>query len=258
MFLSIEVIDFELFDPPEYITDYEVQEYISKDKASLNELRDYLLEDGSSLDGDKIQNKLFPESNIDIFLSHSGRDTNEVIKLAICLERKGLRVFVDSCVWSNAFDLLKSIDDKYCLNTNSMYDYEKRNYSTSHIYMMLNTALHKMIDRCEVFLFLGTPNSTSVKDGIKNKKSLTSPWILSELAFVQHVRRKSSMRTKSLHESLEDRELAANSLEIHYNKPKLDYKISSSVLESFLANTYTSGKYLTLQSLYSRLSQKKN
>jgi len=164
MFLSAEVTDFERFNPTEYISNDQIELYKSNKKEVLEDLKNYLLIDGNSLDGDEIQKHLFPEDNIDIFLSHSHGDADEVIKLAIILRNKGLKVFVDSCVWGNAFDLLKVIDNKYCRNyDDSAYDYDKRNYSTSHVYMMLNTALHKMIDRCEMFLFLGTPNSVSVK-----------------------------------------------------------------------------------------------
>ncbi|WP_367103387.1 toll/interleukin-1 receptor domain-containing protein [uncultured Psychrobacter sp.] len=254
MFLSIEVTDFHLFSPPKDITDSDVWLYKSRKKETLNDLKEYLLIDGNSLDGDEIQKHLFPEDDVDIFLSHSHSDSDEAVKLAIALERKGLKVFIDSCVWGNASDLLKVIDDQYCRNfDNSMYDYNKRNHSTSHAYMMLNTALHKMIDRCEIFLFLGTPNSISVKDGIKNQESLKSPWIFSELAFIQHVRRKSSFNFTSLAESLENREkMAMDSLEVHYDKPRLDYKIESYVLENLLAGYY-SGSKLVLQSLYGQL-----
>jgi hypothetical protein len=70
--------------------------------------------------------------------------------------------------------------------------------------MILNTALHKMINNCEVFIFLGTPNSVSVKQGIESQELVRSPWILSELALVQHIRRKISykQRLKSLTEDL--------------------------------------------------------
>lgn len=254
MYRSIEVTDFHLFSPPANVTDSDVMLYKTRKKEALNDLKDYLLVDGNSLDGSEIQKNLFPEDDVDIFLSHSHSDADEAIKLAIALERKGLKVFIDSCVWDNAFDLLKVIDDQYCRNfDNSMYDYNKRNHSTSHAYMMLNTALHKMIDRCEIFLFLGTPNSISVKDGIKNQESLKSPWIFSELAFIQHVRRRSSIEFTSLTESLENREkMTMDSLEVHYDKPSLDYKIKSRTLENLLAGYY-SGSKLVLQSLYSQL-----
>lgn len=257
MFLSAEVTDFERFNPPEYVSHSQIESYKSNKKEVLEDLKNYLLIDGNSLDGDEIQKHLFPEDDIDIFLSHSHGDADEVIKLAIILEKKGLKVFVDSCVWGNAFDLLKVIDQKYCRNhDDSAYDYDKRNYSTSHVYMMLNTALHKMIDRCEMFLFLGTPNSVSVKNGIKNQESLKSPWIFSELAFIQHVRRKSAFNhqlLESVTASLENRQIIMDSqLEVHYEKPKLDYKISSQTLETILRGTY-SGNAQILQTIYGRL-----
>lgn len=237
MYLSIEVTDFQNFNPSDCVFQYEIEQYKADKKDELISLEQYLLKDGNSLDGDKIQQKLFPETNADIFLSHSHGDENEVIKLAILLERKGFTVFIDSCVWGNAFTLLKTIDKKYCRDDGSTtYDYNRRNHSTSHVYMMLNTALHRMIDKCEIFLFLGTPKSTSVKEGIKNQESLKSPWILSELAFTQHVRRISSL-PKYLAESLETRSIGMDSMppvNIHYKKPKLDYKIDSLRLNNFL------------------------
>jgi len=256
MYLSAEVTDFENFNPTDYISNREVEEYKANKKEVLDDLKDYLLVDGNSLDGNEIQNHLFPEADVDIFLSHSHGDENAVIKLAILLERKGLKVFIDSCVWGNAFELLEVIDKKYCRNSDdSAYDYYKRNYSTSHVYMMLNTALHKMIDKCEVFLFLGTPNSTSVKNGIENKKSLKSPWIFSELAFVQHVQRKSSFNIeilKSVTESLENGQIIMDSLQVHYNQPELDYRITCQTLHAYLRGTY-SGKIQSFSTLYSQL-----
>ena len=47
-------------------------------------------------------------------------------------ESFGIKSFIDSSVWGYANDLLKLIDDAYCLNlegTNKSYNYEKRNYS---------------------------------------------------------------------------------------------------------------------------------
>lgn len=259
MFLSAEVTDFNRFNPTSYISPAEIQTYKSNKKEVLNDLKQYLLTDGNSLDGDEIQKHLFPEENIDIFLSHSHGDENDVIKLAILLEKKGLSVFVDSCVWGNAFDLLKVIDTHYCRNSdNSAYDYYKRNYSTSHVYMMLNTALHRMIDKCEMFLFLGTPNSVSVKNGIENQESLKSPWIFSELAFIQHVRRKSTFNhviLESVTASLESRQIIMDSaLEVHYEKPKLDYKIDSQTLENILRSSHT-GNSEILKRLYGGLTR---
>ncbi|MFP0264146.1 hypothetical protein [Acinetobacter pittii] len=258
MYISAEVIDFQNFNPTEYISARDIELYKSNKKEVLDDLKNYLLNDGNSLDGDEIQKHLFPEENIDIFLSHSHGDEDKVIKLAILLERKGLKVFVDSCVWGNAFDLLKVIDKEYCRNTDdTAYDYDKRNYSTSHVYMMLNTALHKMIDNCEVFLFLGTPSSVSVKNGIENQQSLKSPWIYSELAFIQHVQRKSKFQTEiqeSITESLENKQIVMDSLQVHYDKPKLDYSINSRGLEAILRGGYSTNTQV-LRSLYSQLTK---
>lgn len=253
MFLSVEVTDFDSFSSPEYIFDFEVDEYKSQEKKALNNLSDYLLDSSSTLDGDEIQKHLFPNKEVDIFLSHSHADTDNVIRLAITLERKGLNVFIDSCVWGNAFDLLKDIDQEYCYDSlTGTYSYEKRNRSTSHVYMMLNTALHKMIDNCEIFLFLGTPNSVSVKQGIESQESVKSPWILSELALVQHIRRRTSY--KSLTESLgmKAQQPAFDSLDVAYTKPELDHKISSNALTNLLKQNYAR-KIDLFRSLYLHL-----
>ncbi|MCC5439660.1 hypothetical protein [Clostridium botulinum] len=46
------------------------------------------------------------------------------------------------------------IDNNYCFNKDTeTYDYIKRNYSTSHVYIMLSTALSMMIDRAESIFF---------------------------------------------------------------------------------------------------------
>ena len=123
--------------------------------------------------------------------------------------------------------------------------------------MMLNTALHKMIDNCEMFLFLGTPNSVSVKNGIENQKSLKSPWIFSELAFIQHVRRKSKFRheiKKSVTAGLESAQIIMDSLQVHYDQPKLDYRINSKTLENILRST-TSGNSEMIKALYAQLTK---
>lgn len=258
MFLSVEVTDFDNFNSPVYIHDSEVAQYKSQEDKALNDLSDYLLDSSSTLDGDEIQKHLFPNKEVDIFLSHSHADADSVIRLAIALEGKGLNVFIDSCVWGNAFDLLKDIDNKYCYDSSSStYSYEKRNRSTSHAYMMLNTALHKMIDNCEVFLFLGTPNSVSVKQGIESKESIKSPWILSELALVQHIRRKTSykQRLKSLTENLgmEAHQPVMDSLDVAYTKPDLDHRITSTALSNLLKLNYLN-KVDVFERLYRHLN----
>ena len=100
----------------------------------------------------------------------------------------GIRSFIDSSVWGNADQLLKQIDDAHCLNLGGeTYSYEKRNKSTSHVHMMLATALAKMVDKIECVIFVNTPNSITPKQAINKTYS---PWIFYELAMIGLIRRR--------------------------------------------------------------------
>lgn len=113
-------------------------------------LESYIIDNGI-LDAEEIQKDWFPEVNAHIFISHSHKDKDLAIALAGWLRYKfGLDAFIDSCVWGYANDLLKILDDEYCKHSHSdLYDYNKRNYSTSHVHMLLMAALNKMIDKTE-------------------------------------------------------------------------------------------------------------
>ena len=152
------------------------------------ELDDFLLNDGS-IDGTKMQEVWFPQINADIFISHSHKDEKKAIELAGWLNyRFDLKVFIDSCVWGYADELLKKIDNEFCRSKDGeTYIYEKRNYSTSHVHMMLSTALSMMIDRTECLIFMNTPNSVTVSDIITKTES---PWIYSEIAMTKLIRNK--------------------------------------------------------------------
>ncbi|MCK9457830.1 MAG: hypothetical protein M0R31_11120 [Candidatus Riflebacteria bacterium] len=141
------------------------------------------------IDGSRLQEHWFPQIKTDIFLSHSHRDESIAIGLAGWLnEQFDLNLFIDSCVWGYADDLLKLIDDDYCVNPGSnTYSYQKRNGSTSHVHMMLNTALSKMIDNSECLFFLNTPNSITSEEAITKTKS---PWLYSEIAISEIMRYK--------------------------------------------------------------------
>lgn len=92
----------------------------------------YITQDGI-IDGTKIQADWFPEVEADIFISHSHTDEKLAINLACWLyDTFNLVAFIDSCVWGYANDLLRQLDDKYCWKEKEeLYDYGKRNYSTS-------------------------------------------------------------------------------------------------------------------------------
>lgn len=259
MFLTAEIIDFneiDLSNVKNKIGEDDISSFQLLKNDALDNLKDYLLEGKNSLDGDKIQSYLFPQKKeVDIFLSHSHNDEEKVMEFAVQLQRKGLNVFVDSCVWGNVFSLLRKIDDEYCEGSKQgNYDYNKRNYSTSHVYMMLNTAIHKMIDECELFLFLGTPESIMIKNAMSGKKALRSPWIYSELSFTQHVRKKSKYFQEYLNYSHEDRVIAEDAeyeftLSILYDQPNLKNKIDYKKMESFLEQKHADDKKILLLEL---------
>ncbi len=86
---------------------------------------------------------------------------------------------------------------------------KKRNRSTSHVHMILNSALMKMMDKTECLLFIDSPNSletSDIKQGTTN-----SELIYSELLMTQYLRRTKPerMHIRSVFsESGEYRELA--------------------------------------------------
>jgi hypothetical protein len=141
-----------------------------------------------NLDGSMMEKEWFPNVKADIFISHSHDDEKEAIKLAGWIKDSfNLDCFIDSCVWESGDDLIKMIDNEYCRSEGDItYNYKRRNLSTSHVHMMLSTALAKMIDRAECLFFLNTPNSVSTSEIISKT---VSPWIYSEIAISQLVRK---------------------------------------------------------------------
>ncbi|MEW4286183.1 hypothetical protein [Priestia koreensis] len=156
------------------------------------ELENFLLNNGS-IDGTKMQNDWFPQINADVFISHSHSDEEKAIALAGWLKEKfDLTAFIDSYVWGYSANLLKKIDDEYCKNTNrTTYNYDKRNFSTSHVHMMLSMALTKMIDKTECILFLNTPNSVVTEEVVEQTKS---PWIYHEIGMTKLIRKQEPKR----------------------------------------------------------------
>ncbi|MCG7657802.1 hypothetical protein [Wielerella bovis] len=178
------------------------------------------------LSGNQIIKKWFPEIKADIFLSHSHKDKDLVICFSGWLYKEfGLTSFIDSTVWGYADDLLRMIDDEYCYSAKTQtYQYNKRNYSTSHVHMMLSTSLMNMIDNCECIIFINTPNSfTPANDinNINNSRNTISPWIFAEMLMSAMIRIQMPSRFKegivmdSIQASNESRDFS-KSLQINY------------------------------------------
>ena len=146
------------------------EKYEEKGRKLFNEYKNVVetnlnkfLLPNKSLNGFDIQNNWFTEIDAHIFLSHSHIDEKTAFILAGWLfEKHELKTFLDSSVWGYSDKLLKIIDNNYCFDKKlGKYNYKERNYSTSHVHLMLKSALTKMIDKCECVFFLNTPNSIS-------------------------------------------------------------------------------------------------
>lgn len=161
----------------------------SSQQTSIEETINSFVRNDGSLDGSMMQADWFPQIKADIFISHSHKDKGLALALAGWLKKTfGLTAFIDSCVWGYANKLLKMIDNEYCYQkeTNA-YNYQKRNYSTSHVHMMLSVALTQMIDNTECLFFLNTPNSITPDP---NSNQTESPWIYSEIAATRLIRKR--------------------------------------------------------------------
>ncbi|WP_299124523.1 hypothetical protein [uncultured Tenacibaculum sp.] len=189
-------------------------------KAKAKKTLDEFMLNNQSLSGTKILENWFPKIDAHIFLSHSHIDKKKAIILAgILFNKFGIKTFIDSCIWGYSANLLRNIDDNYCLNTeDESYNYTKRNYSNSHVNLMLSTALNRMIDNSECIFFLNTPNSISSNEVISRTKS---PWIFSEIATTQIIRKKTPERlkpkTRMFSKGIQTNESATNLLTVEYD-----------------------------------------
>lgn len=169
----------EQFDDFDHLVKEGSKSYLSVKKAISDKIETFKNQDGT-IDASKMQSDWFPRIPASIFLSHSHADEKLAIAFAAWVKDTfNLDVFIDSCLWGNSATLLKLLDDAYCKIPNSKsYNYQLRNLTTSHVHMMLQTALADMIYNTECVIFLNTPNSISPEDVISKT---FSPWIYSEL-----------------------------------------------------------------------------
>ncbi len=203
------------------------RELHSEHKKSINTKLSEFVTSSGGLSAKKMKESWFPEVEAQIFISHSHQDLDLAIGLAGCLKDVfDLTAFVDYSAWGNARALLKSIDEIYCYSdeTKKTFDYQKRNFSTSHIHMMLATSLSMMIDKCECLFFINSPSSVTARQATK---ATPSPWIFYEIATTQLI------RPKTRAEHREPKELLEKSLKNSLVKAHLtiDHEVDLSHLE---------------------------
>lgn len=190
----------ELNDKDYYSIGVELFKILTKEIRP--KLKGYILPDGI-LDGNKIMDDWFPEFNTHVFLSHSHLDRKKALAFAgALLVEFEIITFIDSTVWGYSNELLKMIDDEYCKNVvGENYNYDSRNYSTSHVHLMLSSALNRMIDNSEAIFFLNSSNSVSTRN-ITEKTN--SAWIFSEINTSKIINKKTPNRLKKLTKAFSD------------------------------------------------------
>ncbi|MDX2362397.1 MAG: hypothetical protein QNK23_16430 [Crocinitomicaceae bacterium] len=169
------------------------EEIFKEHSQEVHKKLDKFLLPNGNFDASAMRESWFPQVKADVFISHSHLDNDKALMLAGFLkENFGLKAFIDSCVWGYSNDLLKQIDKAICYKEKTKtYDYDKRNYTTTHVHMILSAALNEMIYNTETLFFLNTHKSisTSTKEMVKKTES---GWIYSELKMSKLIEKRPS------------------------------------------------------------------
>ena len=212
------------------VSENDVKAIESQRLSFKNKISSLVIPTDGIIEGDTLKDTYFPSdlfegSNSDVFISHSHNNEEEAHLLAAWLKNyKNLSCFVDSFAWGSADQLLKEIDDKYCYRKHSKtYDYNKRNFTTSHVHAILSMALLDTILRSKYCIFIESTESVPLNSGLK-KKTL-SPWLYEEIKFMQLLqpKRETKLFSEGLQKAIVDCKIAYDVTDIS-QFPFLDYK----------------------------------
>ncbi|MCJ7853021.1 toll/interleukin-1 receptor domain-containing protein [Pseudomonas monteilii] len=194
MFIGFELTDYQSLTRP---TDLDIWSFNALNEARVSELARYIVsisQTSRHLDAEEISASLFPQLDYDIFLSHSHADQSKAIELALSLRDKGIRVFVDSCVWGHSEELIKLILEQSGPLENETRESQIGRVSAA-VHTLLSAAIHQMIWRTEAFVFLRTERSVPFESDVSDRT--LSPWIYAELQFSAQVQQMLPQRLKN-------------------------------------------------------------
>lgn len=197
------------------VKEEEIKAFVAKKHQFKETIRRAVIPDSGIIKGDTLKDSYFPStlfegSYYDVFISHSHNNDEEAHLLAAWLMKyKKLSCFVDSFAWGSADQLLKEIDNKYCYRKHTKtYDYNKRNFTTSHVHAILSMALLDTILRSKYCIFIESTESVPLNSGLK-KKTL-SPWLYEEIKYMQLLqpKRETKMFSEGLEKAIADCKIA--------------------------------------------------
>lgn len=211
------------------VSETEVKAIVNKKQQFKKSIRSLIIPSDGIIKGDTLKNTYFPSlffdgTSYDIFISHSHKNEADAHLFAAWLEKfKGYKCFVDSFAWGSADQLLKEIDDKYCYREHKKtYDYNKRNFTTSHVHAILSMALLDTIQRSKYCIFIESIESVPLSS--KLKKETLSPWLYEEIKYMQlfQSHRETKMFTEGLEKAIVNCRIAHDVTGV-YEFPFLDY-----------------------------------
>lgn len=238
MLMDVRITDFD--ELRLRVTQDELDAYKARNTPELDDITDYLSGKDNLLDADAIAARLFAVEKADVFLSHAHRDHDAVVTLAVTLEKLGLKVFVDACVWGDVYALLLKVDQARAelpLQP-GLFDYTRATRNAANMYMILNVALQRMIDQSELLLFLDS-NAVRVQDYVEGEAYIGSPWIFAELMFAQMVARRPRLTgtgIENLREVFAKDDRDATAPMVRYRLPESSHTMPAATLNRLISS----------------------
>ena len=146
--------------------------FLKTDKFK-NNFADSFINRNFELKMEDIQEQYVPKLKCDIFISYCHDDEKYAKAIASHLIKLGYTVFIDCLFWKSIDEALRKYDDKYSKQDDGLYNYNKRNKSTSTFHMILTDSIIETIRCSKVYITINTKKYAS-------EGRTASPWIYLE------------------------------------------------------------------------------